>query len=91
MECTLENLERVFKMIIEQHADNNEHAEFDDESDLVDAINRVVNQIDEEPTFCCQNCGGGFLREEMDFDIDDVDLCKNCNHTSFNDAPYGND
>ena len=48
MECTLENLERVFKMIIEQHADNNEHAEFDDESDLVDVVKRVVNQLDEE-------------------------------------------
>jgi formylmethanofuran dehydrogenase subunit E len=77
MECTLENLERVFKMIIEQHADNNEHAEFDDESDLVDVVKRVVNQLDEEPTFCCQNCGGGFMREEMVFG-DDVDLCKDC-------------
>ena len=36
-----------------------------------------------------QNCGGGFTRDEMDFDVDDVDLCKNCNYTSFNDAPYG--
>ena len=48
MECTLRNLERVIKMIIEQHADNNEHAEFDDESDLVDVVKRVVNQLDEE-------------------------------------------
>lgn len=48
MECTLENLERVFKMITEQHIDNNDHAEFDDETDLVDAIKRVVNQLEEE-------------------------------------------
>ena len=44
-----------------------------------------------ENEYCCQNCGGGFLREEMDFDIDDVDLCKDCNYTSFNDAPYGDE
>jgi len=42
-----------------------------------------------ENEYCCNNCGGGFLKEEMDFDVDDVDLCKNCNYTSFNDAPYG--
>ncbi len=41
--------------------------------------------------FCCDNCGGGFTREEMDFDVNDQDLCKNCNHTTFNDAPYGED
>ena len=44
-----------------------------------------------ENEYCCQNCGGGFLREEMVFDIDDVDLCKDCNYTSFNDAPYGDE
>jgi hypothetical protein len=44
-----------------------------------------------ENDYQCQNCGGGFLREEMDFDVNDVDLCKDCNHTSFNDAPYNND
>ena len=44
-----------------------------------------------ENEYCCQNCGGGFLREETDFDIDDVDLCKDCNYTSFNDAPYGDE
>lgn len=44
-----------------------------------------------ENEYCCNSCGRGFLREEMDFDIDDVDLCKNCNYTSFNDAPYGDD
>ena len=28
----------------------------------------------------------------MDFDVDDdQDLCKNCNHQSYNDAPYGQD
>jgi len=88
MECTLENLERVFKMIIEQHADNNEHAEFDDESDLVDVVKRVVNQLDEEPTFCCQNCGGGFTREEIVFDDNGEDLCVDCVKRYY-DAPYG--
>ena len=42
-----------------------------------------------ENKYMCQNCGGGFLAEEMDFDVNDVDVCKNCNHTSFNEAPYG--
>ena len=44
-----------------------------------------------ENEYCYNSCGGGFLREEMDFDIDDVDLCKDCNYTSFNDAPYGDE
>ena len=39
--------------------------------------------------FCCDNCGGDFTQEEMDFDVNDRDLCKNCNHQSYNDAPYG--
>lgn len=41
--------------------------------------------------YMCQNCGGGFLSEEMDFDVEenDCDLCKNCNHQTFNEAPYG--
>ena len=43
-----------------------------------------------ENDYQCQNCGGGFIREEMEFG-DDVDLCKNCNYKSFNDAPYGQD
>ena len=44
-----------------------------------------------ENDYQCQNCGGGFTRDEMDFDVNDVDLCKDCNYTSFNDAPYGNE
>ena len=44
-----------------------------------------------ENDYQCQNCGGGFLKEEMDFDVNDVDLCKDCNHTSFNDSPYGDE
>ena len=44
-----------------------------------------------ENDYQCQNCGGGFLKEEMDFDVDGVDLCKDCNHTSFNDSPYGDE
>jgi hypothetical protein len=37
----------------------------------------------------CDCCGGGFIKEEMDFDVNDQDLCKNCSYISFNDAPYG--
>jgi hypothetical protein len=77
MECTLRNLERVFKMIIEQHADNNEHAEFDDESDLVDVVKRVVEWERYENEYCCNNCGGGFIKEEMVFG-EDSDLCVDC-------------
>ena len=44
-----------------------------------------------ENDYQCQNCGGGFTRDEMDFDVNDVDLCKDCNYTIFNDAPYGNE
>ena len=43
-----------------------------------------------ENEYMCNNCGGGFIREEMDFDVNDQeDLCKNCSYVSFNDAPYG--
>jgi len=90
MYCTLENIKRVFNMINEQHADNSEHGEFDDETDLVDAIQRIVNQIEEEPLFMCNSCHDYFIRQDMDFD-DDQDLCKNCNYVSYNDAPYGQD
>ena len=44
-----------------------------------------------ENEYCCDNCGGGFIREEMDFDVNDQDLCKNCNHRTFNEAPYGDE
>jgi hypothetical protein len=30
-----------------------------------------------ENDYQCQNCGGGFIRDEMVFG-DDVDLCKDC-------------
>jgi hypothetical protein len=79
MQFTIQNLDRVFKMLKEQHADNSEHAEFDDETDLLYAIKRVVNEIKEEGLFMCDCCGGGFMREEMAFDINDQDLCKVCN------------
>lgn len=42
-----------------------------------------------ENEYCCDNCGGGFIKDEMDFDVNDQDLCKNCSYTSFNDTPYG--
>lgn len=32
-----------------------------------------------ENDYCCNNCGGGFIREEMVFDVNDNDLCKGCN------------
>lgn len=40
-----------------------------------------------ENEYMCNNCGGGFAKEEMDFDVNDQDLCKDCNckdcnHTS---------
>ena len=41
-----------------------------------------------ENEYCCNNCGGGFIKEEMVIG-EDEDLCKNCDYTSFNDAPYG--
>lgn len=44
-----------------------------------------------ENEYCCDNCGGGFIREEMDFDVNDQDLCKDCSYVSFNDAPYGDE
>jgi len=44
-----------------------------------------------ENDYCCDNCGSGFTREEMDFDVNDQDLCKNCSYISFNDAPYGDE
>ncbi len=47
-------------------------------------------QFDEEPKYLCNCCHESFLKEEMDFDVDDdQDLCKNCNYKSYNDAPYG--
>jgi hypothetical protein len=30
--------------------------------------------------YCCDNCGGGFTRNEMVFDVNDQDLCKNCSN-----------
>jgi hypothetical protein len=44
---------------------------------------------DFENEYMCDNCGGGFTKKEMDFDVNDQDVCKNCNHVSFNDSPYG--
>jgi hypothetical protein len=32
-----------------------------------------------ENEYMCDCCGGGFIREEMAFDINDQDLCKDCN------------
>ena len=32
-----------------------------------------------ENDYSCDNCGGGFAKEEMDFDVNDQNLCKDCN------------
>ncbi len=32
-----------------------------------------------ENEYCCNNCGGGFIKEEMVFG-EDVDLCKDCSY-----------
>ncbi len=32
-----------------------------------------------ENEYMCDNCGGGFIKEEMDFDVNGQDLCKDCN------------
>jgi hypothetical protein len=34
-----------------------------------------------ENDYSCDNCGGGFAKEEMDFDVCDQNLCKDCNPT----------
>jgi hypothetical protein len=43
--------------------------------------------------YMCNLCGGMFPKKEMDFDVkseeDFTDVCKNCNYTSYNDSPYG--
>jgi hypothetical protein len=53
-------------------------------------MENVLKQIEDEPTFCCQNCGGGFTRDEMVFDDNGEDLCVDC-VMRYYDAPYGDD
>jgi hypothetical protein len=31
-----------------------------------------------ENEYCCDSCGGGFIKEVMNFDINDQDLCQDC-------------
>jgi hypothetical protein len=31
-----------------------------------------------ENEYCCDSCGGGFIKEEMKFDVNDQDLCVDC-------------
>jgi hypothetical protein len=40
-----------------------------------------------ENEYCCDNCGGGFIREEMAFDVNGNDLCKGC-HSSIIHSNY---
>ena len=76
-----------FASWLEQHNEDREEDESEEEFTLI-----PIDMFDfNSDRFCCDNCGGGFTREEMDFDVNDQDLCKNCNHTTFNDAPYGED
>lgn len=44
---------------------------------------------DYENKYMCNSCGGHFHKADMDFDVNDSDLCKNCNHVTYNEAPYG--
>jgi len=84
--------------------ENNEVMKFDTDEQAVDYLNKHSDKpftkeewdeqgvyiFDDENRYLCNKCGGGFLAEEMDFDEDnESDLCKNCTHISFNDAPYG--
>jgi hypothetical protein len=79
-----------FASWLEQHNDNRRMADEIEESEEEFTL-ITINMFDfNSDRFCCQNCGGGFTREEMDFDVD-TDLCKNCTYVSFNDAPYGED
>ena len=52
MKCTIKNLELVFKLIQDNHIDNDaggaDFAEYDDESDLLGAVERAVEMIEEE-------------------------------------------
>ena len=44
----------------------------------------------EENKYICNSCHEHYPANEMDFDAEDEsDLCKNCNHISHNDSPYG--
>lgn len=44
-----------------------------------------------ENKFICNSCHEHFHCADMDFDVNDSDLCKNCNYVSFNESPYGED
>jgi len=74
-----------FASWLEQHNEERDEAESEEEFTLI-PIDMFDFNIDR---FCCDNCGGGFIREEMAFDVNDQDLCKDCSYVSFNDAPYG--
>jgi hypothetical protein len=79
MKATIENVQRVMQFIIDNHEDNMRGGEFDDETDLNHAIKTVIESLQDEPTFCCTNCGGGFNRADMVFDEDNEnDFCIDC-------------
>jgi hypothetical protein len=46
---------------------------------------------DYENKYMCNKCHDHFHKADMDFDVNDQNLCKNCNFVSYNDAPYGDD
>ena len=84
----------IFNLVNDVESENQQQtrldfAMFDNESELVGAVQYSLEQLD-ECLFICNSCHEHFPREEMDFDVDDdQDLCKTCNYQSYNDAPYG--
>lgn len=89
----------LFERIIEQIKTDFSNGDIEALEELLSFVPRenLIGYLPEEEwkrfenTYQCNNCGGGFLAEEMDFDVEDSDICKNCNYKSFNDSPYGNE
>jgi len=48
MKCTPENCSKVFGLVMMQLEDDHGHGEFDDETDLTTAVERVVGWVEEE-------------------------------------------
>ena len=48
MKCTRKNVEKVFNCLQQQLEDENGRGEFDDESDLLTACERVIEWLEEE-------------------------------------------
>ena len=90
MKCTLENLELVLNTIQESHEDNQRTGEYDNETDLLDAVKRTIEGLTENQ-YMCNSCHELFYKHEIDFDVDDdQDLCKTCNYQNYEDR-YGSE